>query len=956
FVPEGTWARVRAWTWLGQEVWDDSPGADYENNTNSSLRLPPLNLTELKDSRLVFQASHNLEDSYDHARVEASQDGRSWRALADLTGWGPRRGRSVDLSAFDGKTVHVRFRLQSDGSKTKGGIRLGSLAVEGTHAATGRDQRLPVRENPDLRAHLDAVLTGPPGPARERGVVWLANAAERLHNLEDPLAVWQALQPELSRPDFERVGPDLLRCAEVLGGSSAASVWPTLSPLKERARALKALEELRREHLPAQVDRLWQALAASADSPDFEALKTSLADLARREGVDRAIRRFVSLGNVRVQHSVRMHELAQRLDPADSERVWRSLSGLDEAGAAALSSLEQSVRDWQPEGTWGRVRPSMWAFRQVWQDSPDGKYAPNSNSSLTAPPMSLVGLKEARLRFWCDYSLESGYDHVHVEASRDGGRNWDRLKSYSGFGVRRPREVDLADYLGQNVLVRFRLQSDGSHEKGGFSLGQLTLVGRAESGSRVRRDVDPQAGDTRRTLAELAARTPSTELVELARIAEPAGGTRNALALWPTLRTSLSQPDGQERRAAAARLAERLGVDAALQAWPGLSTCPQAMLEPTVSAADGRFARAPEAWSAVAPRAGQPDFLEQAAAMATLVEQQGEKRAVERWSILAAGAPAGSLADRVQADELAGRLEGRVQGQGREDVYRSLVASDLGSRGFELLRDLVGERREGLQGENLHVGDSTWACVRSPWWGFQKVWQDSPGADYLNGESTSLTSPPILLDGLSDPVLRFSEHHSLEREYDWLYVEGSRDGRKWDTLERFTGRNLISRRSVDLSAYAGQAIQVRFRLQSDGSITRSGVSLHAPRITARDAAGKPVELSLDSIPPEDATPYLSLAVDPACDPSQRRSFLELVSQLPPAPRKQLLDFCAEHPEVSLARAASAVLQYQLTSSDPDWLQKALQSLPGLVGAEPGIQENEHDVIVGGVVVKKRQGV
>lgn len=114
-------------------------------------------------------------------------------------------------------------------------------------------------------------------------------------------------------------------------------------------------------------------------------------------------------------------------------------------------------------------------------------------------------------------------------------------------------------------------------------------------------------------------------------------------------------------------------------------------------------------------------------------------------------------------------------------------------------------------------------------WGLEEVagrgsvWTDSPNTDYGNEMNSSLTSRPISLKGLTSACLRFDEKHLTELNYDNCYLEVSRDGNKWDQLDRYTGFDGWRTRQYDLGAYLGAEVRVRFRLLTDNSGPRPGV-------------------------------------------------------------------------------------------------------------------------------------
>jgi hypothetical protein len=100
----------------------------------------------------------------------------------------------------------------------------------------------------------------------------------------------------------------------------------------------------------------------------------------------------------------------------------------------------------------------------------------------------LSGLSKATLRFWTWYDLERGKSQVYVSASEDGTNTWDSLRGrgaahrgdygwgYSGrSGGWLEEQVDLSDYAGGKVWVRFDYVSGSSFRDEGFLLDDVSI-------------------------------------------------------------------------------------------------------------------------------------------------------------------------------------------------------------------------------------------------------------------------------------------------------------------------------------------------------------------------------------------------------------------------------------------------------------------------------------------------
>jgi immune inhibitor A len=117
--------------------------------------------------------------------------------------------------------------------------------------------------------------------------------------------------------------------------------------------------------------------------------------------------------------------------------------------------------------------------------------ADESLSTLTRA-FDLSRVKQATLTYWTWYDLEPHYDYAWVEVSNDGGRQWHTLSTPSGTDVdpygNSPawsytgtsggwirEEVDLSDYAGEDVLVRFSYLTDEAITGEGLLLDDISL-------------------------------------------------------------------------------------------------------------------------------------------------------------------------------------------------------------------------------------------------------------------------------------------------------------------------------------------------------------------------------------------------------------------------------------------------------------------------------------------------
>lgn len=420
---------------------DDSPDQTYKPNDTNILQTRLVDLKGLATARLTYEASHALEDKYDHVYVEVD-DGSGWKQLAIHDGTQGLRAYSHDLTACKDKSVRVRFLLTSDGSNEREGMTLRKLAIQGTNAAGKEEVRL---QDHGTRAEGLEMLTrsvfrpGQDQAALKESLSTLRMLTEGLGDPGQALEVW-----DLAGSDPEKAR-DLGLLVHYSGWEDSRKLWFVLQDLPDEQRTRKT---------------------------ELLALGAQLAD----GGLD-ALR------------------LQQRLEKSD----------LDSEALGILAGLSNSARvgAWQAEGTWGRIDTPA---GPGWADSPGGNYKNNENSSLTGPTIDLRGFDKPRLRYQASFDTENGNDRILVEASGDGV-NWQQLQSHTGTSAWTTFESDLSAYEGGSVRLRYRLVTDSSVEKEGFSLGGLMVVDSAgkelfrdRGGLEVMEDVLQLACDTRTPL------------------------------------------------------------------------------------------------------------------------------------------------------------------------------------------------------------------------------------------------------------------------------------------------------------------------------------------------------------------------------------------------------------------------------------------------------------------------
>jgi CARDB len=133
----------------------------------------------------------------------------------------------------------------------------------------------------------------------------------------------------------------------------------------------------------------------------------------------------------------------------------------DEGWTVASSSLDPVTSSWVRRATGANATANGWHV--AIGGGPANSYSDEDTTTLTSPPVSLVGATAA-VRFFIARDMEPTFDFMHVEYSTDG-TNWTRAASIDGTNPEYPgyepaaREVRFSN-PGGSFRLRFRFASD----------------------------------------------------------------------------------------------------------------------------------------------------------------------------------------------------------------------------------------------------------------------------------------------------------------------------------------------------------------------------------------------------------------------------------------------------------------------------------------------------------------
>lgn len=132
-------------------------------------------------------------------------------------------------------------------------------------------------------------------------------------------------------------------------------------------------------------------------------------------------------------------------------------------------------------GNWGVTEEAFVSPSTSITDSPNNSYTNSQTKTIRlANPIDLTGLSGGTATFSAKWDLEGNYDITVFEVSTDNGLTWmPQCGNYTRIVANKPaytgwqsdwvnEEINLSDYAGQSIHVRFRLTSDAAQAFDGF--------------------------------------------------------------------------------------------------------------------------------------------------------------------------------------------------------------------------------------------------------------------------------------------------------------------------------------------------------------------------------------------------------------------------------------------------------------------------------------------------------
>ena len=165
----------------------------------------------------------------------------------------------------------------------------------------------------------------------------------------------------------------------------------------------------------------------------------------------------------------------------------KSVSKIYGAPQLLVDDEASNLMNWDNSTSWNITTSEFVSSSSSITDSPSGNYSNNQNTSIEiANEIDLTNAGIATVSFYTKWDIEAGFDYAQFEVSTNDGATWQPqcgIHTGSGNsdqgingqpmydGVQNKwilEQIDLSDYLGETIKVRFQLVSDAGTTRDGF--------------------------------------------------------------------------------------------------------------------------------------------------------------------------------------------------------------------------------------------------------------------------------------------------------------------------------------------------------------------------------------------------------------------------------------------------------------------------------------------------------
>ena len=160
-----------------------------------------------------------------------------------------------------------------------------------------------------------------------------------------------------------------------------------------------------------------------------------------------------------------------------------------------FEDIGDSTTDNFDNNGWGITNTTYVSPSSSITESPNGNYQNNENKTIRlSENINLTNAIGANVTFYAKWDIENNWDYVQLEISLDNGNSWipqcglftNEGSSNGGQPTGQPlydgtqnnwvlEQINLSDYLGEEITMRFKFESDGEVRADGFYFDDLTV-------------------------------------------------------------------------------------------------------------------------------------------------------------------------------------------------------------------------------------------------------------------------------------------------------------------------------------------------------------------------------------------------------------------------------------------------------------------------------------------------
>ena len=427
------WGQVTNTAYSTTTSWADSPLGSYDNNANTSLTTF-VSLAGSGSPVLTFWHRLGTVPGQDFGRIEVSTDsGNTWTMLLSLSGIEDWNQERIDLNAYRGAVIGLRFRLTADAASVGDGWYIDNVRIADSPVAAA----YPFSD--DMESGLAPWLFNSPWghseiSAHSGRISWTDSPTGNYRNNEDTslrisVNLGTAIMPELAfwqRYSLE----DNLDFGYVEVSINGGATWN-------------------------------RVFFVTAQSPTWTKERVDLTEYAGNSDVRVRFRLISGSSGVSDGWYVDDVSIAETAGPTIPYPFF--------------DNLESSAANWIT-GSWGRTGPGFSGDKAL-TDSPvlNSNYPEIANSHMRlilASTIDLSGSQNPQLSFWhkhvfidnaqCTWNREIDTGRVYVSTFFGQSQTWQQVASFRGtLADWAKAEIDLSLYAGfSKVRVMFAIIDD----------------------------------------------------------------------------------------------------------------------------------------------------------------------------------------------------------------------------------------------------------------------------------------------------------------------------------------------------------------------------------------------------------------------------------------------------------------------------------------------------------------